>query len=233
MVQSSRRISKAFRAQFFKLCKSWLKHRSAEGRWSANNVLKCGVCESRWVLLSLHIYSIPQSFCRANGQMICEAQEHSCLISSASSFVVKPTTEFQWWGRRHLLCERYHTNIAYGNFLVVGELHLWYKRLRRLRKYPTSPLEALKTCPSFLFPVIQKLLQIMATLPVMTLTSERSFSRVFFNSETPKTYLCNTTGVLRLNKLALLNVHREVSVSANEILDEQATKPRRLDFKLW
>lgn len=56
---------------------------------------------------------------------------------------------------------------------------------------------------------------------------------VFFNPETPETNLCNTTRALRLNKLALLNVHREVSISADEILDERATKPRRLDFKLW
>ncbi|CAN8008680.1 unnamed protein product, partial [Ixodes pacificus] len=127
-----------------------------------------------------------------------------------------------------LLCERYHTDVADGIFSVVGELHLWYKRLQRLGKYPTGPLEALETCPSLMFLVIQKLLQIMATLPVTTSTSERSFSTL----RRLKTYLRNTTGALRINGLALLNVHHEVSASADEILDELATKPQRLDFKL-
>ncbi|CAN7977490.1 unnamed protein product [Ixodes persulcatus] len=146
------------------------------------------------------------------------------LLPSSSSPLPNSNDE----GAVRLLCERYHTDVADGISSVVGELHLWYKRLQRLGKYPTGPLEALETCPSLMFPVIQKLLQIMATLPVTTSTSERSFSTL----RRLKTYLRNTTGALRLNGLALLNVHREVSVSADESLDELATKPRRLDFKL-
>lgn len=127
-----------------------------------------------------------------------------------------------------ILCESYHSDVGDSVSSAVGELHLWYRKLQRLEKRPMGPLEALQSCPPGIFPVIRKLLQIMATLPVTTSTSERSFSTL----RRLKTYLRNTTGALRLNGLALLNIHREVPLSPEEILDELATKPRRLDFKL-
>lgn len=128
---------------------------------------------------------------------------------------------------RHL-CERYSSDVGDSISSVVGELHLWYKKIQRLDKHPKGPIDALKVCPSSVFPGVQKLLQIMATLPVTTSTNERSFSTL----RRLKTYLRNTTGALRLNGLALLNVHREVAICADEILNELAAKPRRLDFKL-
>jgi len=47
-----------------------------------------------------------------------------------------------------------------------------------------------------------------------------------------KTYLRNTIGSNRLNGLGLLNIHRDITVSADEILEEMAQKPRRLPFRL-
>uniref|UniRef100_L7LXZ9 Putative 52 kDa repressor of the inhibitor of the protein n=1 Tax=Rhipicephalus pulchellus TaxID=72859 RepID=L7LXZ9_RHIPC len=127
-----------------------------------------------------------------------------------------------------ILCESCHSDVGDSVSSAVGELRLWYRKLERLEKRRMGPLEAPESCPAGIFPVIRKLLQIMATLPVTTSTSERSFSTL----RRLKTYLRNTTGALRLNGLALLNIHREVPLSPEEILDELATKPRRLDFKL-
>lgn len=127
-----------------------------------------------------------------------------------------------------LLCDQYthHADAGDSSLSVVEELHLWCKRLQRLDKRPAGPLGALATCPSSMFPVLQKLLQIMATHPVVTSTSE-SFS----TSRRLKPYLPNTTGAPRLNELALLNMHREVPVFPNEISDQLAMKPQQLDIK--
>jgi len=43
-----------------------------------------------------------------------------------------------------------------------------------------------------------------------------------------KTYLRNTIGSNRLNGLALLNIDRDITVSADEILEEQAKKYKAL-----
>jgi len=56
----------------------------------------------------------------------------------------------------------------------------------------------------------------MATLPVTTCSSERSFSTL----RRLKTYLRNTTGEDRLNGLALLNIHRDIKIDATQIIAE-------------
>lgn len=71
-------------------------------------------------------------------------------------------------------------------------------------------------------------MQIGATLPVTVASSERSFSTL----RRIKTYLRNKTGEQRLNGLALLNIHRDIEVTNEEILNIMAKKPRRLDITL-
>ena len=56
------------------------------------------------------------------------------------------------------------------------------------------------------YPSLAVLFQILATLPVTTATNEHSFSALKYL----KTYLRNTTKEVRLNGLALLNVHRDI-----------------------
>jgi molybdopterin biosynthesis enzyme len=93
---------------------------------------------------------------------------------------------------------------------------------------PGNALDALAVCNTTLQPNIRKLLQILATLPVSTCTSERSFSTL----RRMKTYLRNSTSETRLNGLALLNIHREHTPTPNAIIDELLKKKRRLDFVL-
>ena len=52
------------------------------------------------------------------------------------------------------------------------------------------------------------LIQILATLPIITATKKRSFSALKYL----KTYLRNTTKEVRLNGLALLYVHRDIGL---------------------
>ena len=70
------------------------------------------------------------------------------------------------------------------------------------------------------------LIQILATLPVTTATNERSFSAF----EYLKTYFRNTTKEVHLNGLALLYVHRDISLDFEQIITEFSRKNRRLNF---
>ena len=54
---------------------------------------------------------------------------------------------------------------------------------------------------------LEVLFRIMATLPVTTVTNQRSFSALKYL----KTYLRSTMKEIRLNGLALLYVHRDIS----------------------
>lgn len=79
-----------------------------------------------------------------------------------------------------------------------------------------------------IFPTVRKLLQIFVTLPVTTSSSERSFSTL----RRLKSYLRNTTSADRLNGLALLNIHPNVAVSSDAVLDELAKSSRKLEIRL-
>jgi len=69
----------------------------------------------------------------------------------------------------------------------------------------------------------------LITLPVTTATGERSFSCF----RRLKNYLRNTTGEMRLNGLAVLNLHQDIYVDPLMIIDELAkTSKRRLNINL-
>ncbi|ESN97845.1 hypothetical protein HELRODRAFT_153366, partial [Helobdella robusta] len=59
------------------------------------------------------------------------------------------------------------------------------------------------------FPNVKTLLRILATLPVSTATAERSFSSM----KRIKSYLRNSTSAKRLNGLAPLSIHKEITVN--------------------
>ena len=70
------------------------------------------------------------------------------------------------------------------------------------------------------------LIQILATLPVTTASNKRSFSALKYL----KTYLRNTTKQVRLNGLAVLYVHRDISIDFEQVIAEFLRKNRRLNF---
>lgn len=110
---------------------------------------------------------------------------------------------------------------------IKGELLIWKKTLEQLKEKPKSAIQALPICNKDIFPLIQVLLTIMATLPVTSCTCERSFSTI----KILKDYLRNSTGEERLNGLALMYMHTEISVSVDEVLDKLAEKCRRIVLK--
>ena len=71
-----------------------------------------------------------------------------------------------------------------------------------------------------LYPSLAVLIQILATLPVTTATNNRSFSALKYL----KTYLRNTTKEVRLKGLALLYVHRDISIDFEQVIAEFSRK---------
>ena len=70
------------------------------------------------------------------------------------------------------------------------------------------------------------LIQILATLPVTTVTNKRSFSALKYL----KTYLRNTTKEVRLNGLTLLYVHRDIGLDFEQVIVEFLRKSRWLNI---
>ncbi|ESO12395.1 hypothetical protein HELRODRAFT_62880, partial [Helobdella robusta] len=66
------------------------------------------------------------------------------------------------------------------------------------------------------------------TLPVSTATAERSFSSM----KRIKSYLRNSTSGKRLNGLALLSIHKEITVNPQEVMDKFSKSGRRCNIVL-
>ncbi|VVC34552.1 Ribonuclease H-like domain,HAT, C-terminal dimerisation domain [Cinara cedri] len=98
--------------------------------------------------------------------------------------------------------------------VIETEVKLWHTHLEKLSI--KSVLDALDNCNKNLFPNVFKVLQIFATLPVTSCEPGRSFSTL----KQIKTYLRNSIGQFRLNGLAFLNIHREVEVIVEEVIQK-------------
>jgi len=71
-------------------------------------------------------------------------------------------------------------------------------------------------------------MSILVTLPVSTASSERSFSTL----KRLKSYLRNSTSENRLTGLALMSIHRSISIDTEEVINNFANLPRKLYFGL-
>ena len=76
------------------------------------------------------------------------------------------------------------------------------------------------------YPSLEVLLQILTTGPATTATNERSFSALRYL----QTYLRLTTKEDRLNGLALLFVHRDLTIDFELVIDKFSRKNRKLNF---
>ena len=124
------------------------------------------------------------------------------------------------------LVNLYEADLDCNQEAAVGELTAWYQVFLGLKQTPRNAIDAFCACDEQIFPIISRLLKLFATLPVSTSSVERSFSTL----RRLKTYLRNTCGQDRLNGLAMLYIHRDVKVTANNVLDELAKDNRRLNF---
>ena len=111
------------------------------------------------------------------------------------------------------------------------ELEMWSQRCQMEKgPLPSKLTDVLPFVDKISFPNIYTAFQIFATIPVTSCTCERSISVL----RRLKTYLRSTMTETRLKGLALLNVHREIHLDTEEVIDEFAIRnPRRMMLKLF
>ena len=122
-----------------------------------------------------------------------------------------------------------------GQRSLASEITVWKEtcvsRLKSVNPMDrrTGVMAALDACSSEIFPLVSTLFKLLATLPVSNATPERSFSTL----RRIKTWLRSTKGESRLVGLALLNIHKDIEVSVEKIIDRFAKmKKRRVDFAI-
>ena len=92
---------------------------------------------------------------------------------------------------------------------------------------PKTILQTLKSCRELgSYLNLNVLLQIFATLPVTSCTSERAFSCL----KLIKNYLSSTMGQTRLNGLAALYIHKDIKLDFEKVIDEFGRNNRILIF---
>ena len=79
------------------------------------------------------------------------------------------------------------------------------------------------------FPIIKTLLHLSATIPVTTASAERSFSSL----RRPKNYLRSTMGQERLNGLAVINIHKNIPINIDEVINIFSRSSRRIKTEDW
>jgi len=120
------------------------------------------------------------------------------------------------------LLKTYSSDIEADEISAIGEYAILYQRIKN--KNPKNATEAFFDCNEDIIPTVHRLLQILITLSVTTASSERSSSSL----RRLKTYLRNTTGENRLNGLTVMNIHRDLVVTTDEIIDTLSSKIRRI-----
>lgn len=140
----------------------------------------------------------------------CESTEFSNIVESAAFYISDlpgTLTEFE------------------------GELKTWILiwKQKTIEQRPSTVSETLSSSFIKCYPNIERLLIIYGTIPITTCTAERSFSSI----KRIKTYLRSVMGENRLNGLALMNIHPEITFLPEEVIDMYAkTHPRRLQLLL-
>ena len=121
--------------------------------------------------------------------------------------------------------EMYKDDLPEPRYLAT-ELEMWNETCRMAdSKLPSTLTHVLKFIDKTTFPNVYTALQIFATIPVTTCSCERSISGL----RRLKTFLRNSMSEGRLKGLALLNVHREIHLDVDKVIDSFAAKhPRRM-----
>ena len=124
------------------------------------------------------------------------------------------------------------------NVKFTGELQLWRARWMRVANehddgsnssslvIPKTVCDALVACEKdkIIYPTIYSLLKVFLTLPVSVATAERSFSTL----RRLKTWLRSRMSEERLVGLALMNIHRDVVLDVDNIIDRFTQRRKRL-----
>ena len=118
-----------------------------------------------------------------------------------------------------------------SKIVTVLEILRWKEKWKKqdIAVIPTNAIDALQAFNAHLFPIVRKLLNILATLPVTNATSESSFSTM----RRLKMYLRSTMGKERLTGFALLWIQLERSIDKNGVLNEHVTSSNRISDLLF
>ena len=135
----------------------------------------------------------------------------------------------EWKEKAQELMEFYREDLPDPESFLV-EFHCWELKWKNYTgEKPKDPQETLPHTDCALFQNIRELLKITCTLPVTSCECERSNSAL----KRLKTYLRSTMGHERLSGLALLAVHYDIDIDAEDVLNHFATKnPRRMQLDL-
>jgi hypothetical protein len=122
----------------------------------------------------------------------------------------------------------YSDDIGHPESVVRSEYERWKVKWSSvaLKDRPQQALDALPHAK--LYPCIQVLLQILATLPISTATAERTYSTL----RRLKTYLRSTMQEDRLNGLTHLTINRDIVVDPEKIINRLALRKRRINLVL-
>jgi hypothetical protein len=163
-------------------------------------------------------------------QLRSKFSAHKNIISSLQILLPKNCVEHIFTEEDFLSIKEYYINEIDRDSLEA-EISLWTNKWRSYSnkdELPKNALDTLNECDYNIYPSIFFLIKVLTTLPVTTATPERSFSTL----KRLKTFLRNTTGQNRLNGLALMSVHREVTIPNEDVLKMFSVQARRLNFIL-
>jgi hypothetical protein len=151
---------------------------------------------------------------------------HQKLAATISKLMPAHVKKIEFANVKNTL-EFYKEDLVSDKFLVLeSEFELWRKRADN--NFPCTIGEVLKSTygQRDFYLNIYRLLTIFTTLPVSVATPERSFSVL----KLVKTYLRNSMGDERLSALALLHVHKGLTLTTDpeDIVAEFAKRNRRI-----
>lgn len=104
---------------------------------------------------------------------------------------------------------------------LFSELEIWKCKWAAEKNYSEDSF--FYECDQAFFPLINMALKIYGSLPISVATAERSFSTL----RQLKTWLRSTMLQERLCGLALMHIHRDIILDANQVIDVFAAKKKR------
>lgn len=140
---------------------------------------------------------------------------HQQLTFALSLLVPKSVVSVEW-KQVQPAWEKYQDLLQSSERLAMAEFTVWKGRWSRTQPTdrPETAIEALTDCDEAAFPVVSSMLRILATLPVSTAESERTFSKVNLTLTAIRAAMTEE----RLESLILLQAHRTELPTMSEVV---------------
>ncbi|XP_050500951.1 uncharacterized protein LOC126880918 [Diabrotica virgifera virgifera] len=98
---------------------------------------------------------------------------------------------------------------------IALRINKWKGIENKTNDLPATALDTLLLCSNEIFPTIYTLIQIISVMPVSVASAERSFSTL----KRLKSWLPSTMCQERLVGLSLLNIHRDIEINIDAVID--------------